>query len=90
MLKVALCLTRVVIASWSLVFLAPANAQPKIDTLKIIVGYPPGGASDRAARLVGDALRENSARLSWWRTKPAPVAGSLRRASAPHRPTRPR
>ena len=58
MLKVALHLTRVAIASCSLVVLTSANAQQKIDTIKIIVGYPPGGASDRAARLVGDALRE--------------------------------
>ncbi len=36
---------------------AAAHAQ-KPETIKIIVGYAPGGASDRAARLVGDALRE--------------------------------
>jgi tripartite-type tricarboxylate transporter receptor subunit TctC len=58
MLNVALYLTRAAIASCSLVLLMPVNAQQKIDTIKIIVGYPPGGASDRAARLVGDALRE--------------------------------
>ena len=58
MLKVALYFARVTIASCAVVFLTPADAQQKIDTIKIIVGYPPGGASDRAARLVGDALRE--------------------------------
>jgi len=58
MLNVALYLIRAAIASCSLVLLTPVNAQQKIDTIKIIVGYPPGGASDRAARLVGDALRE--------------------------------
>ncbi|MGZ9075316.1 MAG: tripartite tricarboxylate transporter substrate-binding protein, partial [Burkholderiaceae bacterium] len=58
MLKVGLHFTRVVIASCTLVCFTPAYAQQKIDTIKIIVGYPPGGASDRAARLVGDALRE--------------------------------
>ena len=58
MLRVLLHCTRVAIASCAFVCLAPAYAQQKIDTIKIIVGYPPGGASDRAARLVGDALRE--------------------------------
>ena len=41
--------------------LAPAaRAQtPKLDgPLKIIVGYAPGGASDRAARFVADALKD--------------------------------
>ena len=36
---------------------ASAQAQ-KVETIKVIVGYAPGGASDRAARLVADALRE--------------------------------
>ena len=58
MLNTARCLARLAIATCPLVFLTPVNAQQKIDTIKIIVGYPPGGASDRAARLVGDALRE--------------------------------
>lgn len=39
---------------------APASAQAlKLDSpLRIIVGYSPGGASDRAARLVADALKD--------------------------------
>lgn len=35
-----------------------SQAQKIEGPLKIIVGYSPGGASDRAARLVGDALRD--------------------------------
>ncbi|MCL4745329.1 MAG: ABC transporter substrate-binding protein [Burkholderiaceae bacterium] len=41
----------------ALVFASPAAAQPLEGGLKIVVGYAPGGASDRAARLVADALR---------------------------------
>ena len=38
---------------------APVSAQAqKVETIKIIVGYAPGGESDRAARLVADAARE--------------------------------
>jgi tripartite-type tricarboxylate transporter receptor subunit TctC len=39
---------------------APASAQAlKLDSpLRIVVGYSPGGASDRAARLVADALKD--------------------------------
>lgn len=33
-----------------------AQAQQPLDTLKIIVGYPPGGVSDVAARLIADRL----------------------------------
>ena len=47
-----------VVASAPLLLCATAHAQQKTDTIKIVVGYPPGGASDRAARLVADALRE--------------------------------
>ena len=40
----------------------PARAEAPLEggTLKIVVPYPAGGTSDRAARLLGDALaREN-------------------------------
>lgn len=39
---------------------APAAtiAQPLEGTLRIVVPYPPGGASDRAARLVADRLKD--------------------------------
>jgi len=37
---------------------APAFAQKLDGPLKIIVGYSPGGASDRAARLLADALKD--------------------------------
>jgi tripartite-type tricarboxylate transporter receptor subunit TctC len=35
----------------------PAHAQAIEGPLRLVVGYPPGGASDRAARLVGQALQ---------------------------------
>lgn len=34
-----------------------AHAQKLEGPLRVVVGYPPGGASDRAARLVGEALQ---------------------------------
>jgi tripartite-type tricarboxylate transporter receptor subunit TctC len=49
------------VAGAAAVTLAPsARAQaPKLDgPLKIVVGYAPGGAADRAARLVADALKD--------------------------------
>ncbi len=50
-------LARLLIVACSTLLGATAQAQ-KIETIRIIVGYAPGGASDRAARLVADALRE--------------------------------
>lgn len=36
---------------------AHAQAQPQLDSpLRIVVGYAPGGATDRVARIVGDKL----------------------------------
>jgi tripartite-type tricarboxylate transporter receptor subunit TctC len=35
----------------------PSFAQGKIDTLKIIVGFPPGGTTDAFARRIGEKLR---------------------------------
>lgn len=35
----------------------PLRAQPADRTLRIVVGYPPGGSSDRAARIVGEKLQ---------------------------------
>ena len=50
-------LAKVFAAACAVLLCATAQAQ-KFETIKIIVGYAPGGASDRAARLVADALRE--------------------------------
>ena len=50
-------LARVFVVACAALLGASAQAQ-KLETIKIIVGYAPGGASDRAARLVADALRE--------------------------------
>lgn len=36
---------------------APAFAQGTTNTLRIVVPYPPGGSSDRAARLLAEALQ---------------------------------
>jgi len=35
----------------------PGFAQTRVDTLRIIVGFPPGGTTDAFARRVGDKLR---------------------------------
>lgn len=35
----------------------PSFAQSRVDTLRIIVGFPPGGTTDAFARRVGDKLR---------------------------------
>ncbi|MBE2263138.1 MAG: Bug family tripartite tricarboxylate transporter substrate binding protein [Burkholderiaceae bacterium] len=44
-------------ASLSLTLLAGAQAQPLDGTLRIVVGYAPGGSSDRVARIVADKLQ---------------------------------
>ena len=53
-------LAKLLAASLLALAAAPAVAQsPKLEgPLKIVVGYPPGGATDRAARLVADALKD--------------------------------
>lgn len=43
-----------VLATTAALWAAPAQAQ---EVLRIIVGYPPGGATDRVARIVGDKLQ---------------------------------
>jgi tripartite-type tricarboxylate transporter receptor subunit TctC len=53
-----LLFARLFIAACTLLLAVPAQAQKIEGPIKFIVGYPPGGASDRAARLVADALRE--------------------------------
>ncbi len=43
-----------VLSTTAVLWSAPAHAQDNI--LRIVVGYPPGGATDRVARIVGDKL----------------------------------
>lgn len=40
------------------------------DPTYIVVGYQPGGASDRAARFVAEQLQKNSMFPSLWKIKP--------------------
>jgi tripartite-type tricarboxylate transporter receptor subunit TctC len=49
---------RLLIAACALLAATAAPAQKIDGPIKFIVGYPPGGASDKAARLVADAMRE--------------------------------
>ena len=51
-------LGRLIVAACALLLAAAAQAQKIDGPVKFIVGYPPGGASDKAARLVADAMRE--------------------------------
>ena len=54
-------------------------AEVKFDTpLRIVVGYAPGGATDRVARIVGDKLTTRLACPWWSTTSPAPAAASRR------------
>ncbi len=53
-LAVAMPLAAPVLATTASLWGTPATAQ---DMLRIIVGYPPGGATDRVARIVGDKLQ---------------------------------
>ena len=43
-----------ILATTAALWAAPAQAQ---EVVRIIVGYPPGGATDRVARIVGDKLQ---------------------------------
>ena len=52
-------LGRILAAACPLLLAAAAQAQKVEGPVKFIVGYAPGGASDRAARLVADALRDS-------------------------------
>jgi tripartite-type tricarboxylate transporter receptor subunit TctC len=54
-----------------------AAAQAKLDSpLHLVVGYAPGGATDRVARIVGDKLQAPSWAWPWWSTtSPARAAG---------------
>jgi tripartite-type tricarboxylate transporter receptor subunit TctC len=45
----------IVLGVMSAMAIRPAHAQD--NTLRIVVPYPPGGSSDRSARLLGEALR---------------------------------
>jgi len=51
---------RLLFIAAALLLAAPAQAQKPEGPIRFIVGYPPGGASDRAARLVAEALREKT------------------------------
>lgn len=53
-----LTLLKVLVAACVLMLATAAPAQKIDGTLKLVVGYPPGGTSDRAARMIGDALHE--------------------------------
>lgn len=54
----------------------PTQAQDALDSLKILVGYPPGGSNDVAARLVAGKLVGNYASVAMVDNKPG-AAGRL-------------
>ena len=64
------------------------HAQPIEGPLRIVVGYAPGGSSDRVARIVATSCRPNSASRSLWKTRPELAEGSPRSRSRPRRPAR--
>ena len=47
-----------------------ANKTP----LRLVVGYPPGGATDRVARIVAERLQARLAARSSWKTSPVRAA----------------
>ncbi|BEP43469.1 hypothetical protein GmRootV15_40580 [Variovorax sp. V15] len=54
-------------------------AEVKFDTpLRIVVGYAPGGATDRVARIVATSSPPAWACPWWSTTSPAPAAASRR------------
>src|SRR5258708_1589938 len=54
----------------------PSQAQDALDSLKILVGYPPGGSNDVVARWVADKLVGNYANTAMVDNKPG-AAGRL-------------
>jgi hypothetical protein len=41
-----------------------------------MIGFPPGGAVDIVARIMGHWLSEHFGQHSWWKTAPAPLSES--------------
>lgn len=70
--------TLAALAATALALTAPLSlAQPNLDkTVKIVVGFPPGGASDAVARLLAEQLRGNYASVVLVDNKPG-AAGRL-------------
>ena len=55
---------------------APARAQQRIDTLRVLCGYPPGGSVDVVSRRLAERLGKGYARATLVENKPG-AAGRL-------------
>ena len=64
---------RILFALLLLVPLLPLQvlAQYPQRTVKMIVPFPPAGATDVVGRIVAQKLSERLGQFSWWRTAPA-------------------
>ena len=69
-------LTTATAGSLGLVRALPSRAQDSVDSLKILVGYPPGGSNDVVARRVAGKLVGNYANVAVVDNKPG-AAGRL-------------
>ena len=51
-----------------------ARAEFPDRPLRVVVGFPAGGAGDLTARVIAEMASTVLARTAWWRTAPAPMA----------------
>ena len=76
----------VAVVAFALAQLAPALAQSTAQSNRVVVGYPPGGASDIVARLLAERLREGTGEPFIVENKPGAggrIAAEQVKAAAP-------